>query len=152
MNDVGDLVPLLIPIVSIVCVVGLPLSIPIVSMVLNYRKRRRLMELHHQERMAAIERGMDLPPLPIELIDGRAPRRRRTSLLPGLVWLFIGIATLIGVRTFAEEAALLGLIPTGIGLAYLIYYFVEGRNIEARLLDSELRERADARAERSQAV
>lgn len=152
MNDVGDLVPLLIPIVSIVCVVGLPLSMPIVSMVLNYRKRRRLMELHHQERMAAIERGMDLPPLPIELIDGRAPRRRRTSLLPGLVWLFIGIAALIGVRTFAEEAALLGLIPIGIGLAYLIYYFVEGRNIEARLLDSELRERADARAERSQAV
>lgn len=120
--------------------IGMPLSIPIVISVLNYRKRRHLMQLHHTERMAAIERGMELPPLPIELIDGgAAPRRRRTSLLPGLVWFFIGIAVLISLRSLAENEALLGLIPTGIGLAYLIYYFVEGRKIEQRFLESDLR-------------
>lgn len=32
-------------------------SIPIVSSVLAYRKRKELMQLHHEERMAAIERG-----------------------------------------------------------------------------------------------
>ena len=32
----------------------------------------------------------------------------------------------------------LGLIPLGIGLAYLIYYFVEGRNVEARWLELDL--------------
>jgi hypothetical protein len=140
-NIVGQLVPL----AGIVFAVGLPLSIPIVFMVLNYRKRRRLMELHHAERMAAIERGMEIPPLPMELIDGGSPRRRRTSLLPGLVWLFVGLAVLISMRTLAEEEALLGLIPTGIGLAYLIYYFVEGRKIEARLLENDLNERAGNR-------
>ena len=30
-----------------------------------------------------------------------------------------------------------GLIPLGIGLAYLIYYFVEGRHVEARWLEHD---------------
>lgn len=121
----------LIPLFAIVFAVGLPLSIPIVFAVLNYRKRKRLMELHHAERMAAIERGMDIPPLPLDLIDGRSARRR-SSLLPGLVWLFVGLALLIAMQTVSEEQAVLGLIPAGIGLAYLVYYFVEGRKLEAK--------------------
>jgi hypothetical protein len=127
----------LIPIVAIVFAVGLPLSIPIIFMVLNYRKRRRLMELHHAERMAAIERGMDVPPLPLALIDGQSGRRRRTSLLPGLVWLFVGLAVLISMQSIADEEAMLGLIPTGVGLAYLIYYFAEGRKLEAKQMEEE---------------
>lgn len=127
----------LIPIVAIVFSIGLPLSIPIIFMVLNYRKRRRLMELHHAERMAAIERGMDVPPLPLALIDGQSGRRRRTSLLPGLVWLFVGLAVLISMQSIADEEAMLGLIPTGVGLAYLIYYFAEGRKLEARQMEEE---------------
>ena len=126
----------LIPLFAIVFAIGLPLSIPIVFAVLNYRKRKRLMELHHAERMAAIERGMDVPPLPLDLIDGRSTRRR-SSLLPGLVWLFIGLALLIAMQSIREEEAVLGLIPAGIGLAYLIYYFVEGRNLEARQREEE---------------
>jgi hypothetical protein len=149
----------LIPIVAIVFSIGLPLSIPIIFAVLNYRKRRRLMELHHAERMAAIERGMELPPLPLALIDGQSGRRRRTSLLPGLVWLFVGLAVLISMRSIEEEQALFGfiptgvglfgLIPTGVGLAYLIYYFAEGRKLEARQMEEEskllLREKDTAR-------
>ena len=127
----------LIPLFGIVFAVGLPLSIPIIFAVLNYRKRRRLMELHHAERMAAIERGMDVPPLPLALIDGRSGRRRRTSLLPGLVWLIVGVALLISMQTISDEEAMLGLIPTGVGLAYLIYYFVEGRKIEAKQMEEE---------------
>jgi hypothetical protein len=127
----------LIPLFGIVFAVGLPLSIPIIFAVLNYRKRLRLMELHHAERMAAIERGMDVPQLPLALIDGRSGRRRRTSLLPGLVWLFVGVALLISMQTISDEEAMLGLIPTGVGLAYLIYYFVEGRKIEAKQMEEE---------------
>lgn|SRR5512138_175276 len=131
----------LIPLFGIVFAVGLPLSIPIVFAVLNYRKRRRLMELHHAERMAAIERGMDVPPLPLELIDGQSGRRRRTSLLPGLVWLFVGLAVLISLGKVGEEEAIFGLIPTGVGLAYLIYYFFEGRKLELRQLEADGSER-----------
>lgn len=136
-----------IPLFGIVFGLGFPLSIPVIWIVLNYRKRRRLMELHHAERMAAIERGMEIPPLPIELIDGRSPRRRRSSLLPGLVWFFIGLALLISTVTMQEEDVPLvgGLIPLGIGLAYLIYYFFEGRALEAKQLEQEAAERANGR-------
>ncbi|MBL8268125.1 DUF6249 domain-containing protein [Steroidobacter sp.] len=131
----------LIPILGIIFAVGLPLSIPIVWISLNYRKRRRLMELHHAERMAAIERGMEVPPLPLELIDGRS-NRRRTSLLPGLVWFFIGLAMVAGSLSSGDDLPVVfGLVPLGIGIAYLIYYAVEGRHVEARQLEQEQRER-----------
>jgi hypothetical protein len=137
MNDYAEV---LVPIFGTLFGIGLPVSIPIVWMALNYRKRRRLMELHHAERMAAIERGMEIPPLPIELIDGRSARRRRTSLLPGLVWFFIGLAIVIGTTSLHDDdiPTITGLIPLGIGLAYLIYYFLEGRKLEARQLEHEL--------------
>jgi hypothetical protein len=129
----------LVPLFGMIFAIGLPLSIPIIIVILNYRKRRQLMQLHHVERMAAIERGMEIPPLPIELLDNRSARRRRTSLLPGLVWFFVGVAILISMKSLAEDEALLGLIPTGIGLAYLIYYLLEGRKIEAKLMENDLR-------------
>ncbi|MGH8176450.1 MAG: DUF6249 domain-containing protein [Steroidobacter sp.] len=140
---VGEIIPLF----GIIFGVGMPLSIPIVWIVLNYRKRRRLMELHHAERMAAIERGMDIPPLPMELIDGSSPRRRRTSLLPGLVWFFIGLALVIGMMLMNDDDIPLigGLIPLGVGAAYLIYYFAEGRKIESRLLEHDLEERGNGK-------
>jgi hypothetical protein len=122
----------LVPLVAIICTIGIPLSIPIVNAALNYRKRRRLMELYHTERMAAIERGMEIPPLPIELL-GAPPRR--STLLPGLVWLFVGLALLLSFRetegVFSNVAGrwVWGLVPTGIGIAYLIYYLIEGRKL-----------------------
>lgn len=136
---ISELVPLLVPIFSIAIV----FSIPIVALVLNYRKRRQLVELYHRERMAAIERGMELPPLSPELIEGGS-KRRRSSLLPGLVWFFIGLAVFAGwlITDFDDDLPVIGgLIPLGIGLAYLIYYGVEGRHTEKLQLEHELRER-----------
>jgi hypothetical protein len=140
----------LIPIFGIVIPIGGSLAALVVWLTLNYHKRRKLMELHHAERMAAIERGMDIPPLPMELIDGRStPRRRRTALLPGLVWFFIGLAlvvgSLVGGSNNDDFPVFIGLIPLGIGLAYLIYYFVEGRQVEARWLEHDLTQRANGR-------
>lgn len=130
----------LVPLVAIMFGVGVPLSIPILWIALNYRKRRRLMELHHAERMAAIERGMEVPPLPLELIDGRS--RRRSSLLPGLVWFFIGLAMVAGSLSIGDDLPVVfGLVPLGVGIAYLIYYAVEGRHLEARQQEQDMRER-----------
>jgi Domain of unknown function (DUF6249) len=127
-----------VAVTAIVLGLVIPFSLPVIYMVLNHQKRRRLMELHHAERMAAIERGMELPPLPKELLEGSRSRRRTTSLLPGLVWFFIGVGVLIAMQSISDEEAMIGLVPAGIGLAYLIYYFVEGRKIEARVLEHEL--------------
>ena len=139
----------IIPIFGILFGVGGPVVVVIVWFTLNYHKRRKLMELHHTERMAAIERGMEIPPLPIELIDGRSvPKRRRTALLPGLVWFFVGLAVVVGALAERDEEipVFLGLIPLGVGLAYLIYYFAEGRTVEARWLEHDLAQKSPGRS------
>ena len=130
----------LIPIVAIVFTIGLPLCIPIIWFVLDYRKRKRMIELHHAERMAAIERGMDVPPLSSDAL-GRPPTiRTRSTLLPGLIWLFVGIAVTVGTRgTEAYEYSLFGLVPAGIGLAYLLYYALEGRKLHELSLEEAKR-------------
>ncbi len=130
----------LVPIVAITFGVGFVPAI--VWLVLNYRKRRRFMELHHAERMAAIERGMDIPPLPVELIDGGSPRSRRSSLRAGLVWFFIGLAMIIGAVAEGDVPSIAGLVPLGIGIAFLIYYALEGKKVEAQLLEHDLRDRS----------
>jgi Domain of unknown function (DUF6249) len=142
------MVELLVPIFGIVFTFGIPGIVVVWWLTLNFRKRQRLMELHHTERMAAIERGMDIPPLPIELIDGRStPKRRRSAMLPGLVWFFIGLAFVVGAlsRGGEEIPVFAGLIPLGIGLAYLIYYFLEGRKVDARWLEHDLAQRGEGR-------
>lgn len=140
----------LVPVLAVIFSMGLPLSALIVWIALNYRKRVRLMELSHAERMAAIERGMEVPPLPLELIDGRRTRRR-SSLLPGLVWFFIGLATVAGSLSSGDDLPVwFGLVPLGIGIAYLIYYAVEGRHVEARQQEQEIRERAERNGRYSQ--
>ena len=95
----------------------------------------------HAKRMAAIERGMEIPPLAIELIDGKS-KKRRSSLLPGLVWFFIGLAVVAGSLSIGDDLPIVfGLVALGIGIAYLIYYGVEGRHTEKLQLEHELRGR-----------
>ena len=125
-----SVIALIIPIVAIV----LGCSIPLAYIVLNYRRRKQLFELYHQERMAAISKGIELPPLPEDLFQDwekpqpSLPKTPRDSLLKGLVWLFVGLAIVIAVGGIkGMEEGMLGLIPAGVGLAHLIYYFVEGR-------------------------
>src|SRR5438034_6022338 len=108
----GDLM-LLIPLLAII----MSLSIPIVAIITDFAKRRKIYELHHKERLAAIEKGVELPPLPVELI-GPAPKGRPRHLLRGLVWLFIGLGMMAGLagvtRSEAEKVWMLGFIPTGV--------------------------------------
>jgi len=121
-----DVVAVFIPIVAIV----MSLSIPIVYAIVDYRRRRDIIEAHHKERMAAIDRGMELPPLPESFYQSLKPARRSSYLLPGLVWLFIGIALYVALGAVAgDDVRNFGLIPFGVGAAMLIYYFVEGRKL-----------------------
>jgi hypothetical protein len=122
MNE--DAVAVFIPITAIV----MSLLIPIVYAIVDYRRRRDIVEAHHKERLAAIERGMDLPALPESFYNPWQRNRRPRTLLTGMIWLFVGIGLTIALGKVAgDEVMYFGLIPTGVGLAFLIYYAIEGR-------------------------
>ncbi len=129
MNE--DAIAVFIPIVLFI-VIGLIL---IVSFGLDYKRRKDIVEASHKERLAAIERGMDIAPLPESFYLSLKPQRRSSYLLPGLVWLFIGIGLFVALGAVAgEDVRYFALIPIGIGLALLIYYFVEGKKLQAEML------------------
>jgi hypothetical protein len=112
----------LIPIVAIVMGIG----IAMLAMWLDYRKKRDIFQLHHSERMAAIEKGIDLPSLPSEFFTDyrRRPRVPADYLRRGLVWLLVGIALVVALFESGSEdfSWSWGLVPTAVGAAYLLFY------------------------------
>jgi hypothetical protein len=100
------------------------------------RHQRRA--LIHQERLAAIEKGVDVPSLEHEAYR-RAWNVQRILLLGGLIWISLGVTayvTLSAVIASPANARLeippgiqwLGLAPAAIGLSHLIVYLVGKRN------------------------
>lgn len=122
MNDLRHLLPLFIPIVAIVMGIG----IGMLALVIDYRRKRELFELHHKERMFAIERGIDVPPLPLEFLqNGRRGGLEEPALQlrRGLVWLLVGLALMAALAlNRSTEAAAWGLIPAAVGIANLLAY------------------------------
>lgn len=123
MNE--EVIATFIPIVAIV----MSLLIPIIYQITEYRRRRDIVEALHKERMAAIERGMEPKPLPEELLNPFRRNRNPRYLLTGMIWLFIGIGIFVFLGAVAgEDVRWIGLIPGGVGLAYLLYHLIEGRH------------------------
>jgi len=129
LNELRHIFPLLIPIVAIVMGIG----VGMLALWVDYSKKREIFELHHKERMLAIERGMEVPPLPEGLFGNRQCDARRAGradyLRRGLLWLLVGlaIATALAVNRDIQAAAW-GLIPIAVGLAYLIFYATAGQS------------------------
>jgi len=111
---------LMIPILGII----LGVTIAIIAIVTSHREKVKRAELRHRERLAAIEKGIELPLDP----EPEAEVRKGGSLKSALSGLFIGVVLYIALREVADpEIALFGLIPAAFGVAGLISYFVEGR-------------------------
>ena len=96
------------------------------------RHQRRA--LIHRERLVAVEKGVEVPPLDHE-VRHRAWNVQRILLLAGLIWMSVGVAayvTLSAVTAFPANARLeippgiqwIGLAPAAIGLSHLIVYLV----------------------------
>jgi hypothetical protein len=99
------------------------------------RQQRRT--LIHRERLAAIEKGVDLPPLEQEQ-KRSSWNVQRTLLLAGMVWLSLGVGayvTLSAVIASPANAKLevppgiqwVGLAPAAIGVSHLIVYLAGKR-------------------------
>jgi hypothetical protein len=118
-----ETIAVFIPIIAIIMGIGAA----IVGIISRHRQQLQRIELQHKERVVAMEKGLELPP---ELADGDV--RRPRYLLKGLVYSFVGIGLYFPLRAVAgEDESLFALIPLAVGLAYLIFYFVQGRHEEA---------------------
>lgn len=127
-----DVVAIFIPLTAIF----MSLLIPIVFSIVDYKRRKDIVEANHKERLAAIERGMDIPPLPESFYLPLKPPRRSSYLLPGLVWLFVGVGLFIPLAVVVGEGVqFFALMPIGVGVALLIYHAVEGKKLQSRLLE-----------------
>ena len=111
---------LLIPILGIVMGVG----IAIIAIVASHREKQKRVELRHRERLAAIEKGIEIAPDP----EPDPGVRKTSTLKSGLSGLFIGTVLYFALdRVAGQDVALFGLIPAALGVATLISYFVESR-------------------------
>jgi len=114
------------------------------------RHHRRLMI--HRERLAALEKGVELPPL-VEEIQRRSFNVQRLLLLAGLCWVSVGVALFVTLDELAGGPAIqlpwgsewstghpiwidvqvrpgvrwLAFAPIGIGLSHLIVYLTGRR-------------------------
>ncbi|MBI1788160.1 MAG: hypothetical protein HYR60_11495 [Acidobacteria bacterium] len=97
------------------------------------RHQRRV--LVHKERLAAIEKGIELPPLQEEQRQAGV-NVQRLLLFGGLVWMAIGIGALAVLSVVLADPlgnqgkapwglSLVGLIPILVGMAHLITYYVD---------------------------
>ena len=113
-----EVLALFIPIITIV----LGVVVAIVWISASHKQKAQRNEMRHRERMTAIEKGLEIPPDPVEQ---DAPRKSG-GLKSGLSGLLVGIVLYLALRAVADEdVALFGLIPAAIGLANLVAYFFE---------------------------
>ena len=146
MPEPGILI-ILIPIVAIVMGIGAGM----LNLFLDYRKRKDMFALYHQERMAALEKGIELPPLPEDFFHEEPPRRApHGTLLTGLILVFAGLALYLAVHFTVSrtdtggDVALYAFVLCGIGAACLLYYFTVGRKVAAAMEEERKARLADA--------
>jgi hypothetical protein len=121
------ILPIFIPIVAIIMGVG----VAMLAIWTNYKRKSEMFELHHKERLLAIERGMEVPSLPDDFFktSGKLAATPDDRLRYGLMWLLVGVALMIALALNSGlERAAWGLLPVAVGLAYLIYYAIVARN------------------------
>jgi hypothetical protein len=89
--------------------------------------RERRLEIVHQERLAAMEKGIPLPELPLD--PPRVPRVRdpREPLLHGIVWTALGGGSMLalGLIGSSPNAPVLWPLPLPLvflGIGFLLYY------------------------------
>jgi len=113
-----ELKQILIPIVAIVG----GLTIPILWIRGDYITKQKLIESRHKERLAAIERGLDYQPDPLDtMFASSKPTNPNSSptLLWGLILSLGGAAVATSMSDFENGSVLMA-----VGVALLLYHFL----------------------------
>jgi hypothetical protein len=113
----------LIPIVAIVFGIG----IGMLGLWTDHQRRTQRLEHLHRERMAAIEKGIPLPPSPDT--DADRDQKKKTNparfIRSGVLLVSLGLVLYFAIDAAGgREGALFGLIPATLGLANLAYAVV----------------------------
>jgi len=111
----------------------------VIVAVIGYLAFRQWLQLNqrkmiHSERLMAIEKGVDLPPLEQEARRSNW-NVQRFLLLAGLVWLSLGLAAFVTLSTMLAHPTpvtqgipqgmqWIGLAPACIGLSHVIVYLI----------------------------
>jgi hypothetical protein len=122
-----------IPIVAIVCGIGMAM----LGLWTDHTRRTQKLEHQHRERMAAIEKGIPVPPTRLDVDAPRTETRRADParvLRSGVLMLGLGVVLYFAIGAAGgSEGALFGLIPAAFGLANLAYaavLFNQGRKTD----------------------
>jgi hypothetical protein len=123
-----------VPIVSVVMVFGMIM----VAIIAKVMRKIRVSQMIHQERMAAIEKGLPLPSVQDYAATSERPIGSIYNLRRGLLFAFVGLGLLVSSRFVdwghhGDKVPFLagGIICVCVGAAYLIFYFVQGRKPES---------------------
>jgi hypothetical protein len=118
----------------------LSLVIPILAIVLSFgfaglflwivsRGQLREQEMRHQQRMAALEKGIVLPEPPAETAPAGTPVAPANALKMGIFWVCVGLGLILTVRIVAPGSAhwAWGILVAALGCSDLFYWFAHGR-------------------------
>lgn len=98
---------------------------------LKFREKQRFLEILHEERLSAVEKGIPLPELPIEplFVKTEKPIDFRTVMLIGIVLLFFGAGAMLSMWLMPAFRSLwpAPLPVTFIGGGLLIAFFASKR-------------------------
>jgi len=128
---VDHLTGLLTMIIPIVAIVG-GISFAAYSNYLRVQRQREILQMHHVERMAAIEKGIELPPLPSELLQDRYSgcgyrgEYRRWRRGNGVTLIFVGAAITVAMwQANGDRSFWWGLIIIAWGLGRLVSDYLD---------------------------
>jgi Domain of unknown function (DUF6249) len=106
---------------------------------MKHAERQRRLEIVHQERLAAMEKGIPLPELPIDPPRVEKGPNPQATLVHGIVWTALGIGSMIALAINGPHADLLGSNGSSwsfsslwafplpfvfLGLGLVLYYFL----------------------------
>lgn len=96
---------------------------------IRHLERQRRLEIIHQERLVAMEKGIPLPELPLDPLKVPKPSDPRGPLIHGIVWAAFGGGAMLALRLMESRPALAELWPLPLPLALLgagliIYYIL----------------------------
>jgi hypothetical protein len=91
----------------------------------KHSERKRRLEIIHEERMAAIDKGIPLPELPLEPVRVPAPVNPGAVLMHGIVWIALGIGAMVTLRLLVMPIPGMWSLPVPLvflGLGLVLYY------------------------------